>query len=523
MKVLVTDPISDEGKQILTDADIKVEDASENQSSSKLDLSEIDGWIVRSGTTITAKNIKQAENLRVIGRAGVGVDNIDIHAATMSGILVMNTPDANTISATEHTVALILALARNIHEGYHSMIHGKWEREKIIGTELRNKTIGVVGLGKIGTEVIKRLHPFKINVLGFDPYINKNNYELDYVEIVELDDLCKKSDFITIHVPKTDSTVGLFDLDRLKMMKPTAQIINCARGGIIDENALLVALNDGTISGAALDVFENEPVIDSPLIRAKNILFTPHLGASTFEANQGVSTAICEQVRDYLINGTFGNALNIHISDMDLLKSLEPYLKLAEQLGSLHQQIACGPVDSISISTAGTLKEINVITLAFLKGFQKEIHGSTVNYINAAAVAESTGIQVEETYSHKKIDYSNLITTTVSINGKSLTIWGSLFGETLPRIIFFDGFHLDLNPIGQFLLIYNKDVPGVVGKVGTLLGEIDVNIAGYQLGRKENSDIAIGLIRVDSIPSLDLINKISSLDEVISATIIALD
>jgi D-3-phosphoglycerate dehydrogenase len=277
------------------------------------------------------------------------------------------------------------------------------------------------------------------------------------------------------------------------------------------------------ISGAALDVFKNEPVTDSPLIKAKNILFTPHLGASTFEANQGVSTAICEQVRDYLINGTFGNALNIHISDMDLLKSLEPYLKLAEQLGSLHQQIACEPVDSISISTAGTLKEINVITLAFLKGFQKEIHGSTVNYINAAAVAESTGIQVEETYSHKKIDYSNLITTTVSINGKSLTIWGSLFGETLPRIIFFDGFHLDLNPIGQFLLIYNKDVPGVVGKVGTLLGEIDVNIAGYQLGRKENSDIAIGLIRVDSIPSLDLINKISSLDEVISATIIALD
>ncbi|MBQ83557.1 MAG: phosphoglycerate dehydrogenase, partial [Candidatus Marinimicrobia bacterium] len=271
MKVLVTDPISDEGKRILTDADIKVEDASGEKSSSKLDLSDIDGWIVRSGTTVTAKNIEQAENLRVIGRAGVGVDNIDIHAATMNGVLVMNTPDANTISATEHTVALILALARNVHEGYHSMIHGKWEREKLIGTELRNKTIGVVGLGKIGTEVIKRLHPFKINVLGFDPYINKNNYELDYVEIVELDNLCKKSDFITIHVPKTDSTVGLFDLDRLKMMKPTAQIVNCARGGIIDEDALLVALNDGLISGAALDVFESEPVTDSPLVKANNI------------------------------------------------------------------------------------------------------------------------------------------------------------------------------------------------------------------------------------------------------------
>ena len=523
MKVLITDPISDEGKQLLTDAGMDIEDASGEKFSSKLDLSNIEGWIVRSGTTITAKNIEQAENLRVIGRAGVGVDNIDIHAATMNGVLVMNTPDSNTISTAEHTVALLLTLARNVHEGYHSMIHGKWEREKLIGTELKNKTVGVVGLGKIGTEVIKRLHSFKMNVLGFDPYIKRKNYELDYVEFVELDTLCQKCDFITIHVPKTDSTVAMFDLDRLKMMKPTAQIVNCARGGIIDEKDLITALNEKIISGAALDVFENEPLTESSLLNANNILYTPHLGASTIEAKQGVSTAICEQVRDYLSDGTISNALNIHIADMDMLKSLEPYLILAEKLGSLHQQIASGPIDSVSISTAGSLKEIKVITLAFLKGFLQEIHGSTVNYINATAVAESTGITIEETYSHKKIDYANLISTTVRLNGKSLTIRGSLFGEGLPRIIYFDGFHLDLSPEGKLLLIYNKDVPGVVGKVGTLLGKMDVNIAGYQLGRKEGSEVAIGLIRIDSDPSPNVITQIANVDEVISATIIALD
>ena len=282
----------------------------------------------------------------------------------------------------------------------------------------------------------------------------------------------------------------MFDLDRLKMMKPTAQIVNCARGGIIDEKDLITALNEKIISGAALDVFENEPMTKSSLLNANNILYTPHLGASTIEAKQGVSTAICEQVRDYLSDGTISNALNIHIADMDMLKSLEPYLILAEKLGSLHQQIASGPIDSVSISTAGSLKEIKVITLAFLKGFLQEIHGSTVNYINATAVAESTGITIEETYSHKKIDYANLISTTVRLNGKSLTIRGSLFGEGLPRIIYFDGFHLDLSPEGKLLLIYNKDVPGVVGKVGTLLGKMDVNIAGYQLGRKEASEVA---------------------------------
>tara|TARA_B100000029_G_C17607320_1_gene967906 strand:+ start:2145 stop:3716 length:1572 start_codon:yes stop_codon:yes gene_type:complete len=523
MKVLFTDPISDEGKQILTSSDIEVIDLSDQWPSEKIDLSDIQGWIVRSNTKISEKLIKECTNLNVIGRAGVGVDNIDLDSATKNGVLVMNTPDANTISAAEHTVALLLALSRNIHEGYHSMVHGKWEREKFIGSELNNKTLGVVGLGKIGTEVIKRLNPFKMKILGFDPFIKEKNYDLDYVKFTTLDVLCSNSDFITIHVPKTDSTHGLFNLERFKRMKSTTKIINCSRGGIINEEDLLTALNKNIIGGAALDVFEKEPAINSNILKAKNILFTPHLGASTLEAKEGVSKAICTQVRNYLLNGKIGNALNIPVSDMDLINNLEPYLNLAEKLGSLHQQIALGPADTVSITTAGTLKETNLVALAFLKGFLQEIHGSTVNYINATSVAEDTGIQIEETYNHAKINYSNLISSDVKINENSLSIRGSLFGDSHPRIVYLDGFHMDLIPEGKALLIYNKDIPGVIGKVGTFLGNVNVNIAGYQLGRKDNSDIAIGIVRLDTEPSPDIIEQISDLDEVISATIISFD
>ena len=343
------------------------------------------------------------------------------------------------------------------------------------------------------------------------------------MEFTNLDSLCSDSDFITIHVPKTESTVDLFNLERFKTMKPTSKIINCSRGGIINEEDLLTALNENIIGGAALDVFEQEPATNSNILKAKNILFTPHLGASTLEAKEGVSKAICSQVRDYLLDGKIGNALNIPVSDMNLINNLEPFLNLAEKLGSLHQQIASGPIDTVSITTAGSLKETNLVALAFLKGFLQEIHGSTVNYINATAVAESTGIQIEETYNHSKINYSNLISSEVDINGDLFSIRGSLFGDSLPRIVYLDGFHMDLVPEGKALLVYNKDIPGVIGKVGTLLGNVKVNIAGYQLGRKEDSDIAIGVVRLDSEPSSDVIERIADLDEVISATIVSFD
>jgi len=521
-KVLVTDPISKEGKKILSESSIELIDASD-KNLEDIDLRQINGWIIRSGTTITADLIKKSPNLKVIGRAGVGVDNIDINAATLNGVLVMNTPDANTISAAEHTIALLLSLSRNVHEGYHSMVHGRWDRHKFIGSELQNKSIGIIGLGKIGTEVIKRLHAFDMKILGFDPYVKKENYELDYVEIIdELDELCQKSDYISIHIPKTDKTTNLFNLERFKSMKPTSRIINCSRGGIINEEDLCEALENNIIGGAALDVFNEEPVKDIPLLKAKNILYTPHLGASTQEAKQGVSITICENIRDYLNEQKISSAINIPIADMSILRSLEPHLNLAEKLGIFMQQLANPPIDTMSISTGGSLKDVNIITLAFLKGFFKNIHEENINYINALAIAEKAGIVFDETYSHKKINYDNQI--SVTINNK-ITIKGSLFDGSMPRVVHVDGFDLDFVPSGKFILMYNRDVPGVIGKVGSLLGELGINIDGYYNSTNKNmkNKSAIGLVKINAEADQKILDKIIAFEEVISAHIISLD
>ncbi len=512
----MTDPISDGGKAILSEAEIQLVDLADGLSAEiEKVLPDVAGWIIRSGTIITADNLSNAPKLKVIGRAGVGVDNIDLNAATLNGVVVMNTPAANTFSAAEHTIALILSLARNVHKGYSSLSQGKWERQKLVGSELRGKTLGVVGLGKIGSEVIGRLHVFGMNIVGYDPFIKAENYDLDYVEFLDLDALCQVSDIITLHVPKTDSTTGLFDMGRFKTMKSSAMIVNCARGGVIDEADLRTALDEGLIAGAAIDVFENEPPQESPLMGAKNILFTPHLGASTHEAKEGVSRAICEQVRNFLVDGSIENAINIPISDMSLLQTMRPFLSLAEKLGLLHQQIATAPVDSIVVETHGALQDTRLITLAFLKGFLEQMHGSSVNFVNASAVAESHGIDVQEIYGHGSGDYSNIISTKVSANDHSLKIKGSLFSEKHPRITYFDGFHLDTNPEGNLLIVYNNDVPGVIGKVGTFLGNKGVNIGNYQLGRKDTSNQAMGIIRLDEPLDETSVKQLEEMEEII--------
>ena len=516
MKVLITDPIDERGKSILEDSGIEVIDIPfKKLDEVKRVLPEVDGWIIRSGTEISEDLLDRADILKVIGRAGVGIDNIDLQAATQRGVVVMNTPGVNTISAAEHTVALILTLARNIHEGHISLRQGKWNRNQLLGTELFNKTLGVIGLGKVGTAVIKRLQHFGLKILGYDPYIKEDHYEIDSIEFSDLDNLCRNSDIITLHIPASSHTEGLFDLNRLKMMKSTAFIVNCARGGIIIEKDLRKALDQNIIAGAAVDVFESEPVLDSPLLSAKNILFTPHLGASTHEAKAGVSRAICNQIRDFLIDEKIENALNIPIADLSLLTLLKPYLNLAEKLARIHQQILPGPAEKIVIETQGTLKNVKLVTLAFLKAFLEKIHGSSVNFVNAAAVAESHGIQVQETYSHGESDYSNVISTYLSSGDYSLTIKGSLFLENHPRVVYFDGFFLDFNPKGVLLLVYNQDVPGVVGKVGTFLGDHGVNIAGYQLSRKSNSKLAFGIIRLDEPLNKENLSQFNLIEEII--------
>ncbi|MFQ6607788.1 MAG: phosphoglycerate dehydrogenase [Fidelibacterota bacterium] len=517
MQVLITDPIGDVGKSILKSASLKIIEKIDTPTEQlKKILPDIDGWIVRSGTKVTQELLKEATKLKVIGRAGVGVDNIDIQEATLRGIVVMNTPGVNTIAAAEHTIALILSLVRNVHRGHLSLMEGQWERHRLVGSELRGKTLGVIGLGKVGSEVIKRLYGFGMEILGYDPYIKPENYELDYVEFVDVDRLCRESDIITLHVPLVETTKDLIDMERLKTMKPSSYLINCARGGVVNEQDLSIALERGIISGSAVDVFSSEPALDTPLAKAPNILLTPHLGASTQEAKEGVSRAVCEQIRDYLNDGKLENALNIPISDLSLLRSLEPHLNLATKIGIFQQQINNQPTDVVHVETRGTITEVKLITLAFLKGFLGSAHGSSINFVNALAIAQQHGIEVEETYHHGKEDYVNLISTTVSSDGESMTIRGSLFSDKHPRIVYFNGFHFDLNPTGVLLIVENEDIPGVVGKMGTYLGKIGANIAGYQLSRKVEHHYAMGIIRLDTPISEDNLRELTNIKEIIS-------
>ena len=346
MKVIVSDPISDDGLNIFYENNIDVVDATNSIIDENYEhISTANAWVIRSGTTLDANIISKADKLAVIGRAGVGIDNIDISAATRKGVVVMNTPDANTISAAEHTMALLLSLSRNVSYGHQSILSGNWDRHKFIGSELRAKTLGIIGLGKIGREVMQRALGFNMKILGFDPFIKKDMLRPDEIELLNLNELVEKSDFITIHIPLTDDTKNLFDYKMLNKMKKEARIINVARGGIINESDLAKALHEGNIGGAALDVFENEPIESTnPLLNAPNLILTPHLGGSTKEAKAGVSTAICNQIKNYLINEDLENAVNFPLQDSSDLKGISSFLGLADNLGIIHRNISEGPI-----------------------------------------------------------------------------------------------------------------------------------------------------------------------------------
>ena len=380
MKVIVSDPISDDGLNIFYENNIEVIDATNSIISENYEhISTASGWLIRSGTKLDAGIINKADKLVVIGRAGVGIDNIDISAATRKGVVVMNTPDANTISAAEHTIALLLSLSRNVSYGHQSILSGNWDRHKFIGSELRSKTLGIIGLGKIGKEVMQRAFGFNMKILGFDPFIKEDMLRSDEIELCDLNDLVEKSDFITIHIPLTNETKNLFDYNMLCRMKKESRIINVARGGIINESDLAKVLHDGNIRGAALDVFEKEPIESTnPLLSAPNLILTPHLGGSTKEAKAGVSIAICNQMKNYLINESLENAVNFPLQDSSDLKGISSFLGLADSLGLIHRNIAEGPIRKVDINCFGTLDQIKPIALSFLrsllqKEFQKEL------------------------------------------------------------------------------------------------------------------------------------------------------
>ena len=518
MKILVSDSIADNGLSVLKDANLDVlylPDASIEEKSDA--AKEINGWIIRSGTIITEKMIEDCSDLQVIGRAGVGVDNIDIQTATRHGIVVMNTPDINTISAAEHTLAMMLTLSRNIAIGDSEVKQGEWNRNELIGSELSNKVLGIVGMGKIGREVMTRCRSFGMTVLGYDPFMNQDMFNPEEVRIVELEALIFNSDIISIHVPLTNSTRDLFDYDRLSNMKSTARIINVARGGIINETDLAKALNDGLIAGAAVDVFTSEPLDKlNPLVNAPNIVLTPHLGASTKEAKEGVSLAICEQVRDYLIHGKLNNAINIPIADIAKLKELEIFLDFADTMGNLQSQLNPGVIKRVQVESSGSIEDSKPLALAFLKGLLSRRIPDRVNYINAETLAVDLGISIEHSYTNDSGSYTNLIRTKVSGDSEPTRIAGSIFEGDHPRLVNILGYEMDLKPYGTMLFTRNKDVPGVIGSVGTILGNANINIGGYFLSREMNEDEAFSVIRVDSKICEEVLVELQQLPEILS-------
>ena len=514
MKVIISDPISNDGIKILIENEIEVINISNKDiNDCTKDISNANGWIIRSGTSITRKMINQAPNLSVIGRAGVGIDNIDITQATRKGIVVMNTPDSNTISAAEHTMALILNLSRNINSGHYDIMSGKWNRNKLIGSEIFNKSLGIIGLGKIGREVMYRSLAFNMKVYGYDPYLSEENFSDDDIDIVDLDYLISKSDYITLHMPLTENTKGLFNYNKLSKMKKNARIINVARGGIINEEDLSRLLKENKIAGAAIDVFESEPISsDNPLISAPNIILTPHLGASTKEAKDSVSISICNQVKNYLLKEELDNALNMPFQNFSKLKKMEPVLNLSELLGSIHSQVASGPIKEVEINCFGKVKDTKPIGFSFIRSLLQSRVPERVNYINASVIAKELGIKVNINYSSHETNYTNLISAIVRSDDE-LILEGSIFDDSLPRLVNIFGYKMEVNPHGTLLLIHNKDVPGVIGKVGSLLGSHNINIAAYLLSRDKHKEVAFAVIRLDQEISSKVMLSLKKIDE----------
>ena len=516
MKILFTDPLHNEGIKLLKNANFEVIDGTNASIEKKISLSSnVDAWLIRSGTTINKKAIDQAQELKIIGRAGVGVDNIDIEYATKRGIVVTNTPDVNTTSACEHTIALMLTLSRNISLGDQSIKIGNWNRNELIGTEISSKTMGIVGMGKIGRELMKRCLSFDMKILAYDPYVSKTLIERKNVDLVSLDELFSNSDFISTHVPLNDNTRDLINKESFSLMKSNVRIINVARGGIINEQDLAEALKKNKIAGAAIDVFSKEPIeTNNPLINAPNVILTPHLGASTEEAKKGVSTAICKQVIDYLLNDNISNALNFPITNFEKFNEIKYFLKLSEKLGVIQSQLSSKAIKSIIIELYGNIKESKTIMLAFVKGILSHRNPDRVNYINAEALLKENNINVTYSLSNENISYENMIKTIVKSDDDEVKICGSLFQGNRPRLVNLFGYELDIVPNGIMFFIKNIDKPGVIGKIGTILGDSKINIEEFLLSKKKSNELAFSVVRLDSIPSQQIIDQINSLDEV---------
>ncbi len=515
-KVLIADKMSELAENVFKNRGIEV-DVITGLSNKELaeKIKDYHGLIVRSSSKATANVIENALNLKVIGRAGIGVDNIDIPAASKKGIVVMNTPYGNSITTAEHAVAMLMALARNIPQANSSTHKGAWEKSKFMGVELMGKTLGIIGCGNIGSIVADRAIGLKMRVIGFDPYLTLERAEQMGIEKVEFDELLARADFISLHTPKTDKTAGIINKESIAKMKKDVRIVNCARGGLIIEEDLKQALKSGKVAATALDVFEVEPAKENDLFGMENVIATPHLGASTSEAQEKVAEQIAEQIADYLLNGAVTNALNMPSVSAEDAPKLKPYMKLAEVLGSFVGQVTQSALRKITVSYEGQAAEMNIkpLTAIALKGVLSNL-SEGVNLVSAPEVAKAKGIEVEESVISKEGTYHTLIRITVTTDNQIRSISGTLSADSYrePRIVDIKGIGMDARPAKHMLYITNNDKPGFIGQVGTVLGENKVNIADFYLGRLEAGSEAIILASIDGGASEEAIKALENLE-----------
>ncbi|WP_181350745.1 phosphoglycerate dehydrogenase [Thalassobacillus sp. CUG 92003] len=517
-RVLICDPLSAEGIHPLESAsDVEVINTPGLDHETLLDtITDIDAIIVRSQTTITREIIERAQNLKVVGRAGVGVDNIDLEAATEFGVVVVNAPDGNTISTAEHTMAMLMSLARNIPQAYHLLRRDKWERKAMVGVELKDKTLGIVGLGRIGNEVARRAKGQRMNVIAYDPFLTEEKAEKMGVQCGTIEDVLQAADFLTVHTPLMEETKHLIDAEALKLMKPSARILNCARGGIIDEDALYEALVEKRIAGAALDVFEEEPAIGHKILELDEVIATPHLGASTIEAQENVAIDVSKDIVEILREGNAKNPVNIASVSPEVLETLAPYFHLSEQLGLFLSRITKGVLESINIDFAGELVDYETmpLTRTTLKGILSRHLGARINDVNAFKAASDKGITINEQKTTSSRGFTNLITVQIQTDEETRSVSGTLLNGLGSRIVKLDQYSVDVVPAGHLVLIRHHDKPGAIGKVGSLLAEDDVNIAAMQVGRKDQGGHAVMVLTVDKPVNEACIEKLEQLEDI---------
>ena len=501
-KVLVSDPLADEGLSILREhCDVDVRTDLPEDDLVRL-IGDYDALVVRSGTTVTARIIDAGKRLKIIGRAGVGVDNIDVGAATRRGIPVVNSPEGNTLAATEHTMAMMLALARNIPQADASLKQKQWKRSKFMGVELNGKTLGIVGLGRIGREIAKRANAMDMKCIAYDPFITKERAAQMGVELMALDDVIRHADVITVHTPLTPETTHLINAGKFAMMKKGVRIINCARGGIIDEKALYDAIKAGKVAGAALDVFEDEPPLSSPLLDLENVIVTPHLGASTVEAQLNVAVSVANQVVGFIRGEQPKYAVNAPMVPAEYAERMEPFAVLTEKMGRFLIQLVEGRLESLEITYGGELSSLGpntrFLTRIALKGLMDPILQMPVNIINAEVIAKERGITIRETFTDDAAGFRNLITIRVKSDKMEETMAGTVFTRDRIRIVALGGYTMDMIPEGFVIVSRHMDRPGVIGRASTILGEAKINIAGMQVGRIKQGEEAIMVLNVDS-------------------------